>query len=127
MFFRFAAALFLVVLVSMTSVFIEKRTLELRREISLQYYQTDVMIELQVQLRLEAQKLLAPTLADPVRSSPAVAGASATGSGEHGALLRDAAPDAASEAMKPATDNGRSANRLPLLRFQQPFRPEGID
>lgn len=60
MFFRFAAGLLLVVLVSMVGVRLEKQTLEMRRAVSVQYYQTDVLLELLVRLRLETQKLTAP-------------------------------------------------------------------
>lgn len=59
-FFRFAAGLLLVVLVSMVGVRLEKQTLEMRRAVSVQYYQTDVLLELLVRLRLETQKLTAP-------------------------------------------------------------------
>ena len=59
-FFRFAAGLLLVVLVSMVGVRLEKQTLEMRRAVSVQYYQTDVLLELLVGLRLETQKLTAP-------------------------------------------------------------------
>lgn len=127
MFFRFAAALVLVVLVSMTSVVIEKRTLELRRQISLQYYQTDLMIELQVQLRLEAQKLLAPSLAHPDAGSALVANDSGTGRSAAQPPSARPSAEADSRRIEPPKDDQKDSSRLPLLRFQQPFRPEGID
>lgn len=75
MFFRFAAGLLLVVLVSMVSVRLEKQTLEMRRAVSVQYYQTDVLLELLVRLRLETQKLTAPAqlamMKDAEKKAPA--------------------------------------------------------
>ncbi len=60
MYFRFASGLLLVVLVSMAGVWLEKQTLEMRRSVSVQYYQTDVLLDLLVRLRLETQQLTAP-------------------------------------------------------------------
>ena len=60
MYFRFAAGLMLVVIVSMAGVWLEKQTLEMRRTVSVQYYQTDVLFDLLVRLRLETQQLTAP-------------------------------------------------------------------
>ncbi|MBL8814597.1 MAG: hypothetical protein JNL58_01110 [Planctomyces sp.] len=117
MFFRFSAALILIVMVSMTSVMIEKRTLELRRQISRQYYHTDLLIELQVRLRLETQTLTAPSqLADLPRTHQNI----------------DQGNQRARSTSGPErTERGKSEEvsgpRLPLLRFQEPFRPEGID
>ena len=59
-FFRFASGLMLVVLVSMAGVWLEKQTLEMRRAVSVQYYQTDALLDLLVRLRLETQQLTAP-------------------------------------------------------------------
>lgn len=124
MFFRFVAGLLLVVLVSMAGVRLEKQTLQMRRDVSVQYYQTDLLLELLVRLRLETQRLTAPaqlsvTMEDaarPVHKEPS-----------NSASKRD---------MRTATRPGSSDDnahrppgdeRLPLLRFQHPFNPEGID
>ena len=61
MFFRFGAAVFLAVLVAMCGVLLEKRTLDLRRDVTRQYYRTDVLLESYARLRLRTQQLAAPT------------------------------------------------------------------
>ncbi len=109
MFFRFAAALILVVAVSMAQVALEKQSLRLRRSVSRQYYQMDELLELHAQLRLDIQQLSAPSRflagtvpeAAPVSDSPRPANAGAT----------DPVP------ATPA--------RLPLLRWGRPVRPDG--
>lgn len=60
MYFRFGATIILAVLVAMTGVLLEKRTLDLRREITRQYYRTDVLLESYARLRLRTQQLAAP-------------------------------------------------------------------
>ena len=60
MFFRFINAIVLVVLVSMAGVEIEKRILNLRREISKQQYQTEILLEQHTALRLRTQELSSP-------------------------------------------------------------------
>lgn len=121
MFFRFSAALLLIVLVSMAGVALEKRTLELRRAVSRQYYQTDLLIELHVRLRLKTQQLTAPSqLASlPAPSQPATSRRSANA----GSATRSDRPSGP----PPAEQRRAQTARLPLLRFQQPFSPEGID
>ena len=60
MYFRFGSAVFLVVLIAMAGVAIEKRTLKLRREVSRQYYRTEVLLERHATLRLRTQQLASP-------------------------------------------------------------------
>lgn len=60
MYFRFMSALVLVVLVSMAGVAIEKRNLELRREISRQQYHTEILMDRHTALRLRTQELSSP-------------------------------------------------------------------
>lgn len=109
MFFRFAAALMLVVAVSMAQVGLEKQSLRLRRSVSRQYYQMDELLELHAQLRLDIQRLSAPSqfLADshPLPAAP---------------LTSNASP-------VPPDDDNRAFRRtqLPLLRWEQPVRPDG--
>lgn len=163
LYFRFAAGLFLVVLVSMAGVWLEKQTLEMRRAVSVQYFQTDLLLELLVRLRLDTQKLTAQarlaTVVDrnsenrrrSVPSGSVASGSVASGSddsrGRSGrntdyplpasgdrtsqkARRDPSAPDLTettsatekSEGSRPGTPG-----RLPLLRFQRPFSPEGID
>ena len=117
MYFRFAAGLTLVVLVSMAGVWLEKQTLEMRRTVSVQYYQTDLLLDLLVRQRLETQQLTAPAhlvVTQGVEKSLAK---------QQPATERRKNPvggqnDEASES---------TGRRLPLLRFQHPFNPEGID
>lgn len=61
MIFRFGAAIALVVLTSLIGVALEKRMLELRREISRQYYRSELLLERHAKLRLLTQRLGAPT------------------------------------------------------------------
>ena len=61
MFFRFGAVIFLAVLIAMCGVLLEKRTLDLRRNVTRQYYRTDVLLESYARLRLRTQQLAAPT------------------------------------------------------------------
>ena len=60
MFFRFGAAICLVVVVGLTGTAIESRSLDLRRAISHQRYQLDVLIERQAKLRVAAERAGAP-------------------------------------------------------------------
>jgi hypothetical protein len=60
MFFRFGAAMALVVAVALTGTVIENRSLALRRALSRQRYQLDVLLEKQASLRVAAQRAGAP-------------------------------------------------------------------
>ena len=59
MFFRFGAGLSLVVLISLLGIAIEKRNLNLRRDLSRQHYRMDVLRDEHARLRLECQQLAA--------------------------------------------------------------------
>ena len=117
MFFRFSAALILIVIVSMAGVVLEKRTLELRRAVSRQYYQTDLLLEQHVRLRLETQRLTAPAQLEILQSRrTSQSGGRTTAANQSRSRTEDSRN----------SDSPVSA-RLPLLRFQQPINPEGID
>jgi len=119
-FFRFAAGLLLVVLVSMAGVRLEKQTLEMRRAVSLQYYQTDLLLEMLVRLRLETQRLTAPAqLAATIED--ASSGRAAVSPASRDKRSKSRAPKESTKA------EHRGEDRLPLLRFQHPFNPQGID
>lgn len=60
MFFRFGAAVTLVVAVSLLGIALEKRALSLKRAISLQSYRAAQLEERRVQLRLRCEHLGAP-------------------------------------------------------------------
>ncbi len=60
MFFRFVSAIVLVVLIAMAGVEIEKRILDLRRDVSRQQYQTEILLDQHTALRLRTQELSAP-------------------------------------------------------------------
>ncbi len=60
MFFRFGAALVLIVMVALAGTALETRNLALKRSLSQQQYQLDVLVESQHSLRLEAQRLGTP-------------------------------------------------------------------
>ncbi len=122
-FFRFAAGLLLVVLVSMAGVRLEKQTLQMRRDVSVQYYQTDLLLELLVRLRLETQRLTAPAQLAATMEEAASPKHRTPDSSIRPRVQTATRPDANDEkAKRPASDE-----RLPLLRFQHPFNPEGID
>ena len=93
MFFRFAASLILVVLISMIGIGLEKRSLSLKRAVSRQYYQEDVLLELHARQRLKIQKLTAP--------------------------VEIAAQESGSAATVDSEDTARSAAR-PLMRWNNP-------
>ena len=59
MYFRFGAAVCLVVLISLVGIAVEKQSLERRREISRQHYRMDVLKDEHARLRLRSQKLAA--------------------------------------------------------------------
>jgi hypothetical protein len=60
MFFRFGAAMLLVVAVSLLGIAVEKRSLALKRTISLQLYRAEQLRERCVRLRLRCEELGAP-------------------------------------------------------------------
>lgn len=130
MFFRFCAALLLVVLVSMAGVTLEKRTLELRRAVSLQHFHTDLLVEQHVKLRLETQRLTAPSQLSELPPDRNEQSASARPADTRAAGRKGSPGDRTTlkEARNPDDRlPAPSSLRLPLLRFQQPFSPEGIE
>jgi len=60
MFFRFGAALLLVVIVALSGTALETQNLALKRSLSQQQYRMEVLLETQTRLRLETQRLGAP-------------------------------------------------------------------
>jgi len=60
MFFRFGAALLLIVVVSLLGIALEKRTLSLKRAITLQTYRAEQLQERCSRLRLQCEQLGAP-------------------------------------------------------------------
>ena len=117
MYFRFAAGLMLVVLVSMAGVWLEKQTLEMRRTVSVQYYQTDVLLDLLVRQRLETQQLTAP-------GQMAVTQAAEKRPSKQQPKIIRSKSRVADRSEESSESTG---GQLPLLRFQHPFNPEGID
>ena len=59
-FFRFGAALSLVVLIALCGTMLEKQNLQLKRAISHQHYRLDELLDSHGRLRLEAQRLCTP-------------------------------------------------------------------
>lgn len=57
MFFRFGSAVCVVVLISLIGLAIEKRSLALRRQLSRQHYQMDILRDKHARLRLQSQEL----------------------------------------------------------------------
>jgi len=112
------------VLVSMAGVRLEKHTLQMRRDVSVQYYQTDLLLELLVRLRLETQRLTAPAQLAATMNEAASPKNQRTPDASLKPRVRTAVrPDSNDDKAKRPTND----DRLPLLRFQHPFNPEGID
>lgn len=61
MFFRFACAVACVVAVSLVGIELERRTLDLRREVSRQHFRMQVLKDAHARLRWQTQQLGAPT------------------------------------------------------------------
>ncbi len=99
MYFRFASALVLVVTVSLFGIALEKRNLELRREVSRQHFRMDVLRDVHAQLRLETQQLGAP------------------------ARLVEALESGTLQLETPQTPIGTAPRSMPLLRWQQTAPP----
>lgn len=124
MYFRFTAGLLLAVVVSMAGVWLEKQTLELRRDVSVQHYQTDVLIEWIVRKRLETQALPVPFAG---RDQTAIKVESGTATSETKSRRRTAKAGIAEsqgDAAPSAVTNLPAA--APRLKFQRPYYPEGI-
>jgi hypothetical protein len=115
MFFRFAAALILVVLISMMGIWLEQETLRLRRAVSRQYYQTDLLLELHARLRLNTQQLTAPA---QLRRLPIA---------EDSLVVKSNPRPATQPGVQKHEGETKPSRRLPLLKFQQPLLPDGID
>ena len=97
--------------------------MQMRRDVSVQYYQTDLLLELLVRLRLETQRLTAPAQLAATMEEAASPKHRTPDSSIRPRVQTATRPDANDEkAKRPASDE-----RLPLLRFQHPFNPEGID
>jgi len=60
MFLRFAAAIGLMTAIGLMAIAIEKQNLSVKRAISLQYYQMDVLREQRCRLVYQTQQLAAP-------------------------------------------------------------------
>ncbi|MCH2202072.1 MAG: hypothetical protein MK102_08880 [Fuerstiella sp.] len=110
MFFRFAAAILLVVAISMAQISLEKQSLIVRRSVSRQYYQMDELLELHAQLRLDIQQLSAPS------HFPAILETVPSPTRRVGNVTTD--PQTKFRTVAPV--------RLPLLRWQRPVRPDGV-
>jgi hypothetical protein len=105
-FFRFSAGLILVVLVSMVGIGLEKQTLEMKRAVSGQYFQKDLLLEMHAHLRLKIQTLTAPSQLAKIdyTASP---------------QLTPHRPSMAADAAERGTP---SPPVLPLLRWEHPAR-----
>ncbi|MCA9039949.1 MAG: hypothetical protein KDA65_06315 [Planctomycetaceae bacterium] len=57
MFFRFGAAILLIVLICLIGIAIEKQNLDLRRDLSRQHAQSEELLEAHARLRLQTQQL----------------------------------------------------------------------
>lgn len=134
-FFRFVCALILAALVSMTGIVLEKQTLERKRNVTRQYYQLDLLLELHAQSRLRIQKLtspslqvaeggLLPTSTDDVQWAIE----SYLVSQADDSLSNANADSEAQRASLPSTSPRNSSQPdLPLLRWQHPMAADETD
>lgn len=130
MFFRFVCALILAALVSMTGIVLEKQTLERKRDVSRQYYQLDLLLELHAQSRLRIQRLTSPSVriaegqslwSQPSDASFAVEQYLVTEASAHPS-------DTPPSATRPGeTERSSASGSLPLLRWQQPVSADQGD
>ncbi len=116
MFFRFAAGLILVVLVSMVGIILEKQTLEMKRAVSRQYFQVDLLLEMHAKLRLTIQELTAPSQLAEIQAKDR------PGSRHVQNFPRMQQPPQVSA---PADDSS-GVPQLPLLRWEHPARSSGL-
>lgn len=101
MFFRFGSALCLVVVIALAGIAIEKHNLDLRRDISRQHFQMDILKEEHNRLRLRSQRLAAvDRLFETVTSQQS-----------------DLQPP-----VRPADPQPEATPRVPLLFWQQPVK-----
>ena len=107
MFFRFVASLMLVVLVSMVGIGMEKQTLQMKRAVSRQYFQMDLLLEMHAKLRLSIQELTAPSQ---------LAAIEAETHGNARPLSRPNTGPTTGDFHKPTM----TAPNLPLLRWEHP-------
>lgn len=113
MFFRFAAALFLVVLISMVGIGLEKQTLEMKRAVSRQYFQKDLLLELHAKQRLRIQQLTAPSQLAELTDFQRRAVDGVHWSSNAAAKARTAKAYSERDPRRP---------KLPLLRWEHPAR-----
>jgi hypothetical protein len=107
MFFRFGSAVFLVVVMSLIGIAIEKQNLDLRREISRQHYRMDVLREEHARLRLRSQRLAA---IERLFETVDVSGG-----------------DGLTAPNTPRPDRARGQRRLPTLFWQRPLTDPRIE
>lgn len=120
MFFRFVASVMLVVLVSMVGIGLEKQTLEMKRAVSRQYFQRDVLLEMHARLRLRVQELTAPSqlaVLEADSDRQAVSSQGSRNSRGSAAAVQLSVPNSAGSSPAPS--------RLPLLRWEHPARIPG--
>lgn len=111
MFFRFISAIILVVLVSMGGVLLEKKMLNLRRDVSKQRYRTEVLLDRYTALRLKTQELSSPDrMLETIQQHRL----------EPRPLTRPKNDDAQTS-VDPVPNAGKPA--LPLLKWERPVRP----
>ena len=111
MFFRFISAIILVVLVSMGGVLLEKKMLNLRRDVSKQRYRTEVLLDRYTALRLKTQELSSPDrMLETIQQHRL----------EPRPLTRPKNDDAQTS-VDPVPNAGKPA--LPLLKWERPARP----
>ena len=116
MFFRFAAGLILVVLVSMVGIVLEKQTLEMKRAVSRQYFQVDLLLEMHAKLRLSIQELTAPSQLAEIQAKDHRISRNVT------SLPRVPQPSP----NKDGNEEPAAPPQLPLLRWEHPARATGL-
>lgn len=130
MFFRFVCALILAALVSMTGIVLEKQTLERKRDVSRQYYQLDLLLELHAQSRLRIQRLTSPSDRIAQRQTLWSERKDDSFAIERYLVTEATAqpPSDSNPVTQPRRGGRQSASgSLPLLRWQQPVSADQVD
>ena len=104
-------------LVSMVGIVLEKQALEMKRAVSRQYFQVDLLLEMHAKVRLSIQELTAPSQLAEIKATDRRMGRSVqnfSGVQQRSPSINDRSGD---DAEPPV---------LPLLRWEHPIRPMGL-
>lgn len=123
MFFRFTSAIVLVVLVSMAGVVLEKRMLDLRRDVSKQQYRTEILLDQYSALRLRTQQLSAPDRMLEAMRDQKLTPRPLTRREQPAAAAKPPGNTAGKDDLAAEAPAKANPKQLPLLNWERPVRP----